>query len=427
MRRTVLLLPLLAATLVPMAAPAEAVGFTCLGKKATLVGNATDKYRLEGTKKNDVIVTNGSVSVNGKDGDDLICVTKAPSNVYDGAGDDKILIQFVITDPRQGYQMTSLVSGHNTYVGSSGGREEVALSGGVNDVRTRGGDDVLDLEQTAGRGHVDLGPGDDEVRLGRHAAKVVVDGGAGNDVLDFLGSSKGAHWTFDAVAGVAQVDGRTFARWHGMDRYQLRYLRDATNVRFKGTAAAESVYLRAGFGESPRKVRADLGGGADKLWIAGNYRGRVALGTGRDELTIAGGLEARVDLGEKKAEVTDLTGRRNVLRLSGVEDALTTFVTSVGLVGDTHDNVLRADGACTATISGLGGDDRLSVATNSRHAPSDCDPPVGHYWNTVDGGAGDDRLVGGALEDLLRGGSGKDRADGGGAKDECRAEKVTRC
>jgi Ca2+-binding RTX toxin-like protein len=421
----VLLLALLAATLVPAASPAEAAGFTCLGKKATIVGDLQDMYHIDGTKKDDVIVSNGATSVGGGAGDDLICITRDSASVSDGPGDDTVVVQ--LTTSHSPLQQTSLGSGKNTYIGSRG-PELVTLYEGVNDVRTGGGNDTVDLEQRPGpRGTVDLGPGDDEVRVGRHSGGVLVDGGSGHNSFDFGDAAfKGERWTFDARAGVAKVDGRTIARWRHITRYQLRYLNGATRVRFTGTEAAESVYLRE-FGDFHRKVRADLGGGDDKLWIGGTYRGRVHLGTGHDDLTIAVGSEAQVDLGAQAAHVVDLTGRRNVFRLTGVENALTTFVETVDLVGGSGDNVLSANAACTATLSGLGGDDRLDVTTDERQAPDDCDPPIGFYWNTLDGGAGDDRLVGGYLEDLLRGGRGHDSADGAGAQDLCQAEKVTRC
>lgn len=45
----------------------------------------------------------------------------------------------------------------------------------------------------------------------------------------------------------------------------------------------------------------------------------------------------------------------------------------------------------------------------------------------VNGGSGDDRLIGGAFRDTLNGGSGIDIADGRGNQDTCSAETVISC
>ncbi|WP_159083732.1 calcium-binding protein [Nocardioides terrigena] len=96
------------------AAPATAIGETCQGRPATIVGTGAD---VLGTPGDDVIVTGASKTTDAGDGNDLICVTgSAGDEIYAdaGRGDDSVdastsLAQSIITD---------LDHGLDRYVGS---------------------------------------------------------------------------------------------------------------------------------------------------------------------------------------------------------------------------------------------------------------------------------------------------------------------
>ncbi len=74
------------ALLAPSGATASAAADTCLGVPATLVG--TPGQSLTGTQGPDVVVTNGAMLVKTLGGNDVVCVSGGPSQVYVGDGDE---------------------------------------------------------------------------------------------------------------------------------------------------------------------------------------------------------------------------------------------------------------------------------------------------------------------------------------------------
>ena len=81
--------------------------------------------------------------------------------------------------------------------------------------------------------------------------------------------------------------------------------------------------------------------------------------------------------------------------------------------------------ACTGSVSGWKGDDRLVWSSFSLFSgPESC---RAHGDVAVRGQGGDDVLVGGQLNDVLLGGAGADGANGGRGTDRCRAETKADC
>lgn len=99
MRTTLTIAGLLGSALLVPTQVANAVGETCRGEAATIVGSPGDPALLgsdgiTGTEGRDVVVTNGATKVSTLGGDDVICVTAGGASsvkrvVIDaGAGDD---------------------------------------------------------------------------------------------------------------------------------------------------------------------------------------------------------------------------------------------------------------------------------------------------------------------------------------------------
>jgi len=413
----------LAATLLAPGGAADAAPPTCQGERATIVGGPdTD---ADGTGRDDVIVTNGSRTANGRAGNDLICVTKAGARVDAGSGNDTVVSRVTDHVPGGG---TSLGFGDDLYLGSEG-RDEVYPGAGRDVVRTFGGPDTVVLGSGEPPTTVDLGAGDDVVRLYRRSGGVDggpegrarVDGGPGTDTVRIaLRHSRTAEvWRFDAVRGLAQVNGQTLLRWADLQSYDLTQLFGGDiQVVFRGGPAAETVDLGVRFSGASRRVRMRLGDGADEVRVDGRDRGSVDLGAGRDLLTFHGGRSAVIHLASQRAELAHLDGSTNRFRMASVDDVTTVEVDDVRVVGDVHDNSVRAELVCTARLGGGGGDDRLGVE------PRSCE---GDQSISLAGGPGDDVLVGGFLDDLLDGGRGDDIANGGGGLDTCYAEIAEQC
>lgn len=68
---------------------AQAQGDTCFGRAVTIQAGSGE---TAGTEGNDVIAAGGSSIVDGKGGDDRICISGGSSQAYGGTGDDRIAI-----------------------------------------------------------------------------------------------------------------------------------------------------------------------------------------------------------------------------------------------------------------------------------------------------------------------------------------------
>jgi Ca2+-binding RTX toxin-like protein len=405
----------LASALLVPSGSAEAAAPTCQGKRATVVGG-------EGTGRNDVIVTNGVYDVQGKGGDDLICVTKGRAGVDAGPGDDTVVSQVKARFPN-----ASLGPGDDVYLGTNG-EDNVSPGPGKDIVRTFGGTDAVFLGQGAAPATVDLGAGKDTVVITRRsgaadggsAGRARVDGGPGRDTLQVYvrGNRTVETWRFDAVRGVVTVDNMPVLHWDDIQTYDLTRLQGrAIEVVFKGNGQDERVDLSNGYSEG-RRLRLNLGGGDDDVRVMGKDNGSVRLGSGRDVLTFHGGESAGIHLGSHSGDLAHPDGVTSHFELRGVDDVTTVDVPNVLMFGDSRANALRAKSACVVSLDGRGDEDRLHVEAGA------C---VGDTSFELWGGAADDVLVGSFLDDLLNGGAGVDEAFGKGGQDTCYAEKRSLC
>jgi hypothetical protein len=143
-RSAVVGLSLLVSAGVPAAASAANVAPLCDGKAATIVGQAGETA-LRGTQGPDVIVALApGVRVDGRGGDDTICVGTGDNIVNGGAGNDWVDAGegSNTVDGGAGDDTISAGPGNDTLLGGTG-NDTVFAGDGDNLVSTGAGDDVI--------------------------------------------------------------------------------------------------------------------------------------------------------------------------------------------------------------------------------------------------------------------------------------------
>ena len=403
-------------------APSYAVGETCDGVPATIVG--TPGGTVAGTAGPDVIVTHGAQNVDAAAGDDIICTTATVGTVQVVAGPGNDLID------RRGDLDPAAVGRSNLQLGQDAllgapGADYVISNDGERDIISTGdgADDVFAATSLptspAEPDAIDLGPGDDHASVGESfSADMTVVGGDGDDAI-VIGLPGSDDWVLDARLGTAQEGGVVRLVFGGFESYNA--YDTLGHWRFVGTDSPEQVH-----GFLTELVGADLGGGDDLLSLfegPGIERPRVDLdgGPGTDQLVAQGpNLKERdlsLDLRRGRLAIEQsATGR-----VERFENADVTGAT-VDVVGTHKADTLVARSCRVATIRGLGGDDRLTVTRmHYRSCP--------HVLTRVaDGGGGNDQLTGSEDADRLVGGPGRDRADALGGRDRCLSiEVATSC
>ena len=323
---------------------------------------------LNGGMGNDTLGGNeGHDQLNGQDGDDLLSGDDGDDKLTGGVGND-------------------LINGGSGEDFADGGSGSDTLNGDGDRDRLVGGDDDDVLNGDFGDDLLQGGAGNDQLNGGIGADNL--DGGSGND---FLRGNEGA----DILEG---GDGQD-TLFGGEDRDQLRG--GAGNDLLNGDAGADEV---------------DGGAGDDALVIdlPTNANGIVDMlvgGTGRDTLSITPRYDDTNNTNAGNSLVSGdnwiqvvWAGATNPRRFTAQERdfvtgnviAATTFTLSGGNDTDIE----------TLTINGLDGDDRIEVATEMTR-------------NVIlDGGAGDDTLIGGGGQNVLLGDTGDDSLVGNANDDE---------
>jgi Ca2+-binding RTX toxin-like protein len=420
------------------AGPATAVGETCRGEAATIVGTGPT---VTGTEGRDVIVSGSATSVSGLGGDDLICVAiigDTRSNVIDvyaGDGDDVV----DTTAVGGGYYVTTtLGAGADTFVGGRTSDTVVAGEGtgeqpgpdtAVDRIDTgTGGDDVFSGSPGAtNRDVVRLGDGDDSLSLGSPAvgSDAVLDAGEGDDRLSLATGDQDV--TLDAAAG-------TFTSASGTAAFtsfgSTSIVAGSGTVTYRGAEGADTLYLHPE-GGTPT-LQASTGGGHDTVTVEPatlTAASRIDTGAGRDELVAASKTASlAIDL---RGDVLTMDGV--AVPATGLEDAWL-MAPTVTMTGDAEDNDLMWTG-CDATLRGGKGEDSLYWSYDHVFETHEFDCAGEVSMNGGDGpdylrsAGGDDRLVGGrghdtilgrGGDDTIRGGRGNDKLDGGEGRDDIR-------
>ena len=409
------------------ATSATAAAATCRGVPATIT--APGVPQVVGTEGDDVMVVGSGSLVDALGGDDLVCVVGDGFTLVDaGTGDDVVDATGTSTTSTT---TTYLGDGDDTYVGSASGDSVHAGTRNGIDV----GRDVVDTgprgprsdQVTSGQG---VEPNGDRITGGRMAliwagtptstSSAVV----GRDSV-FRTEDRGLPGlAIDSRAGTLTTGGSGQAlRLSGFTTFQVRAHRDLERFTFRGSTRDETVVVSNAYRPV---VRIAMSGGDDELVVGTYARGsRFSGGAGRDLLDVK--ASTLVDLDLRGETLTTGSGRRSVTReADSFEDA---FVRAdrARLEGTNGPNRLSAD-ACAARIEGLGGRDRLTAFNNTGYDQSGnrC-RGQSRLTMRLDGGAGNDTLVGSTARDLLVGGPGRDRGDGRQGRDTCQVEVRQSC
>jgi hemolysin type calcium-binding protein len=426
MRHLVALAALSSALLSPVAliAPASAVGETCDGHAATMVG--TPGSTITGTDGPDVIVSAGAAEVLGNGGDDIICTTlSGPDSastllgsvrVLAGPGND-LIDRRGDTDP-QAYGLVVGDAGQDTILGAPGmdgfnvndGERDVVSTGAGNDSGTDEGLTISSPDPDV----IDLGPGDDAYSAGApFSSELSVTGGDGVDGLSWTLPDNGT-FKVDATAGQFLGPQQVVQSFTGIEDFDA-YSRKHAKWSFVGSGAGERLR-----GSTHDLTSAVMGGGDDMVQLrVGRRPATVPVngGPGRDLFQADATLSRiDVDLLTRSYQVADGPSGR----LSHFEDA-EVYGDVVRLTGSRKANTLTAVGCASGRIDADRGDDVATIFVERRRR---CD---GGRQQLL-GGPGDDLLTGSRLADLIDGGPGKDTADGMDGRDTCRSvETRTSC
>ena len=422
---------LLAAVLLP-AAPTYAAGETCQGRPATLVGTP-GQVGLVGTEADDVVVTNGAVSVETLGGADLVCVTDSGyytgSRVNTGAGND-----VVDASGTRGRAEAVLGTGSDSYLGSPAQDRVITGQGGdaldteVDTVVSTSGGSVTSEGDQVESGSPGL-PNSDDIRLtgigntvywaGLMGAGGRLEVGPESTLTPRLGTGAVA---VDAAAGTIADDGVTTLRWTGpFVRFNLYGSRAPRSLDFEGSDRDEVLYTSFDDFDGPQRF--DFGAGDDSLLSSDGMGGDGSAyvgGAGEDDIDLWGGKRLAVDLGKRT-----WTSRSDEGRISGWEQSRV-GADRLDLRGSKRADDLRFY-ACTATVTGRAGNDTL-VANRTGEATyvlSCRDARTSDV--TVLGNAGRDTISGTRGRDLLIGGPGRDTINGNANRDRCSGEKLKSC
>ena len=425
---------LLAAVLLP-AAPTYAAGETCQGRPATVVGTP-GQLGLLGTEADDVVVTNGAVSVETLAGADLVCVTDSGyytgARLDTGAGND-----VVDASGTRGSVEAVLGTGSDTYLGAPGQDRVITGQGGDAPdtevdvvVSTSGGSSSSQGDQvesgTPGLPNADdirlTGPGNTVYWAGLMAAPGRLEVGPESKLVPRLGSGAVA---LDAAAGTLTSDGATTLQWAGpFVRFDLYGSVAPRSLDVDGSERDEVVYTSFDDADGPQRF--DLGAGDDTLLSPDGRGGDGSAyvgGPGDDAIDLWGGKRLEVDLAKRTWSTARKGGDAG--RFAGWEQS------RVGADRLDLRGTKRADHlqfyACTATVAGRAGNDTLEVnRTGDASYVLSCQD-ARRSDITVRGDAGRDTIRGSRGKDLLIGGPGRDTINGNANRDRCSGERLTSC
>ena len=389
----------------------------------TLIGGSGGDM-LFGQSGNDTLLgKGGSDFLFGGAGDDVLTGGDADDQVFGEGGNDRM-----IWNPGDDTDLFEGGSGTDTAeVNGGGATENFTVTANGTRVRFDRLDPApfsLDIGTTENL-VVNMNGGDDRFSAtGDLAAliKITVDGGAGNDTI--LGSN--GNDTLLGGIGDDFIDGQqgndvarlgsgndTF-QWDPGDGSDTVEGEDGTDTMlFNGSGGAETFTASANGGrvlftrdlgnivmdlDGVERIDLNTLGSADTLTV------NDLTGTDVTEVNVnlAGTIGGTTGDGQADAVITNATNGDDIINVFGAGSS----VSVVGLSAQV--NITRTEGANdTLFINGLGGNDGITATTL----------PAGVMKLVLDGGAGDDTILGSQGADVIRGGDGDDFVFGDNGND----------
>ncbi len=404
---------LLGAALLAPISTAAAVGETCQGQAATIVG--TPGGQITGTEGADVIVTNDPIRVDALGGDDMVCSTGEDGGVTYATG------VIVVLGAGADTFIPSERSGSTIYAGTVDGTDteadaiRVGFAGPV--ISGMPGQPNADI--------IDLGLQGEVRWSGIQTAPGAVSADIGGIGILSVRSANG-DVTMDASGTVTGVD--TKLTWTGRFA-RLGFTTSAKYGRFtfRGTDGIERVKVNA-----PMTYDRDIAlGSGNDLYESNSLGGkatRIKGDVGRDTLLL--------DLKSHDRVRADLSRSRVTATKAGVEDSirvsdfygLAVAAKRAVVIGTDRKDFIRV-AACRTTIEGKKGRDDLSLDDKLETYGADTltMPRCSDYEATIYGGPGNDYITGMDGDDRLIGGPGNDTVSGRKGRDVCQGETIRRC
>jgi Ca2+-binding RTX toxin-like protein len=438
---------------------------------STLLGTDADESILPGDISPTVIALAGPL-VAGADAD-VIIAGGGNDTVNGGGGNDTLLLgdgnDRAIWNPGDGSDVVDGAAGADTmeFNGSAGNEvmRLATLTGGVTQLTRDIGNISMTL-QGVERVVVNAGAGDDSFEAAGNLAPLValtVDGGAGNDRIlgsngndvllggdgnDFIDGQQGADVAFlgagddvfqwdpgdgsDVIEGQAGGDSMLFNGSAAGEIFDLSAnggrasftrnvgniamdLNDVERIELHALAGADTFNIRELNATDLREIAVDLAettASADAVVLLGRAGGTDFSFRDGEGGLLGDGLGATVQVANAGAE--------DLVVASGASDADDQFEVSGGQAGETFrisaagtDVVVDGLGARIGIRNAADAADNLIIKGNAGDDTFEATGNIAALTNLVlDGGAGNDRILGGNGAELLLGGAGDDFVDG---------------
>ena len=386
---------------------------------------ANQALTVSGTSLNDIfdITPTGA----GNDGDLLhsgsaaeFRYTNATSITIDGsAGADQVNLY--------GNELANVISSTADSITVDG--STVTLGSGLEAIQlfAEGGDDVVDFSDLAFAGVTTIlgGDGNDLIVVSSEVDHVF--GGAGNDVLNFVGSGAG-NVTLDLTEQSITEDGFTSVSFAEVEHVNIDANAELTvtgtdeNDTFDVTptgAGNDGNLLHSGSAAEFRYTNATVftvvgaGGDADQLNVHGNNADNTVTTTADSiivdgsTVTLGSGLEAIQLFAKGGDDDVDLS------------DLLYSFSAGITILGGDGDDLIEGTGQADHIFGGAGNDTLMGGGGNDvQHGEAGNDMLIGGDGDDVHyGGDGEDTLMGGGGNDVQYGEAGNDILIGGGGDD----------
>jgi Ca2+-binding RTX toxin-like protein len=379
----------------------DASAFT-LGS-VTLFGAGGDDVLRGGSQDDNLNGGSGDDQLFGNDGDDTLTGSFGNDTVAGGLGTDTFTEgfssstnkTFSVSDTAAVFTDNGVTLGTDSLSGMN--RAVVTMLAGNNDIF---------LGNFSGPVTVTGGSGNDRVAGGRSSD--VLDGGAGFDTIrlitagdatltnsQLVGEGTDALASFEAAELEGGAAAQTFDATAFTGRTTMRG--GSGNDILKGGSNADSLFGDAGNDLLEGNDGNDFfaGGSGNDTLLGGNGNDNAGVTDAGDIIDLGAGEDGIVIDGTAGDDVIVV---RRVVLADGPHAVIT-------VNGQTYD-VLYRNGE-TVTVNGLGGNDLIVM-----------DESVITWKGLLNGGAGNDVLIGAGLADVLDGGAGNDALFGNGGDDE---------